>query len=231
MRAFAYLRVSDVRQELSPEAQRAQLEAYCIVKGYELVHLFEEPAVSAGTRLRARQEGSKLLARLGDVDAVVFAKLDRAFRDTIDCLVTAADLAAAGKSLHFLDLGIDTSTAAGEMCMTFLAGAARFERRRIGDRIREALAEVKKQGRKVGPAGFGFANKARVGANGRKVDAGLQEPVAVEASVVNDIVYMHRRGMSLRQIARDLHLRGIPTRRGGQWSGEHVRKILARSTT
>lgn len=225
MKAFAYLRVSDVRQELSPEAQRLQLEAYCVVKGYELVHVFDESAVSGGTELRERPEGAWMLAMLDQVDAVIFAKLDRAFRDTVDCLLTAADIGAAGKSLHFLDIGIDTSTAAGEMCMTFLAGAARFERRRISDRISEALSIVTKQGRRIGPAPFGFRNRAHT-VDGRKMDAGLHAAEEAEAPALALIHSM--KGRPLREIAAALSDAGVPTRRGGPWHPFTVSKVLRR---
>lgn len=229
MKAFAYIRVSKLRQELSPEAQRAQLEAYCVVKGYELVRIFEEPAVSGGTILRERQEGAWMMALLGEVDAVVFSKVDRAFRDTVDCLTTAADIGAAGKSLHFLDLGIDTSTAAGEMFLTFMVGMARFERRRIGDRITEALEVVKSQGRKIGPAPFGSRNAVKL-VDGRKVGAGVHEPIESEARALSLIRGWRGDGYTLREIASALNDGNISTRRGGQWHPQTVKQILARTT-
>lgn len=226
MKAFAYLRVSKIRQELSPEAQRAQLEAYCVAKGYELVHIFEEPAVSGGTILRERPEGAWLMAMLSECDTVIFTKVDRAFRDVPDCLVTASDIAAAGKSIHFLDMGVDTTTAAGEMFLTFMVAMARFERRRISERITEALAVVKAQGRKIGPAGFGYRNAARV-VEGRKVDAGRHEPLADEARGLRLVSSM--RGKPVRAIAAALTAANVPTRRGGKvWQPSSVAKIVRR---
>lgn len=225
MKAFAYLRVSKIRQELSPEAQRAQLEAYCAVKGYDLVHIFEEPAVSGGTSLRERPEGAWMMAMLSECDTVIFTKVDRAFRDTPDCLLTAAEIDAAGKSLHFLDMGVDTTTAAGEMFLTFMVAMARFERRRISERITEALAVVKSQGRKIGPAGFGFRNLARI-VDGRKVDAGRHEPLDIEAGGLQIVKGML--GKPVRQIAAALTAAKIPTRRGGRWGTGNVGKIVAR---
>jgi site-specific DNA recombinase len=229
MKAFAYLRVSKVRQELSPEAQRAQLEAYCVVKGYELVHIFEEPAVSGGTSFRERQEGAWLMALLDECDTVIFTKVDRPFRDTPDCLMTVADIDDAGKSLHFLDMGVDTTTAAGEMFLTFMVAMARFERRRISERITEALAVVKAQGRKIGPAPFGYRNLAH-DVNGRKVDGGLHEPIERDAFWLQFIFESAKRGQSLRSIAAQLNFKGVPTRRGGQWRPSTVAKIVRRMT-
>jgi hypothetical protein len=53
-------------------------------------------------------------------------------------------------ALVALDLGVDTSTPAGEMMANVLASFAQYERRLIGQRTREALAVKKTQGVKIG---------------------------------------------------------------------------------
>jgi DNA invertase Pin-like site-specific DNA recombinase len=150
MRAFIYIRVSTVDQEYSPEAQEQQARFYCASRGYEVAHVFNEPAISGSKPLAKRAQGAELIARIGEVDAIVFAKLDRAFRDTVDCILTVEQLGAAGKTVHFLDLGIDTSTPAGELCMSMMAAFAKFERRRISERTKEALAVARERGVQLG---------------------------------------------------------------------------------
>ena len=39
---------------------------------------------------------------------------------------------------------------------------------------------------------------------------------------------LRAKGLSLRNIARELHLRGIPTARGGTWAAPTVRNLLNR---
>lgn len=225
MRAAIYVRVSTVAQELSPAAQEEQGRLYCQMKNYEVVAVFHEVGVSGGKEFASRARGAELLARLDEFDVIVLAKLDRAFRSTVDCILTVERLRAAGKIIVFLDLSIDSSTPAGMLCLTMLAAFASFERQRIGERISEALGEVRSQGRKIGPAGYGFRNRAYI-VDGRKVDAGLQEPVASEAAALSLITSM--RGRPLREIAAALKKAEIPTRKGGEWAPETVRKIVRR---
>jgi site-specific DNA recombinase len=225
VRAAIYVRVSTVAQELSPAAQEEQGRLYCRMKGYDVVAVFHEVGVSGGKEFASRAKGSELLARLGEFDVIVLSKLDRAFRSTVDCILTVERLRAVGKIIVFLDLSIDSSTPTGMLCLTMLAAFASFERQRIGERISEALGEVRSQGRKIGPAGYGFKNRARV-IDGRKVDAGLQEPVANEAAALNLITSM--RGLPLREIAAALKKAEIPTRKGGKWHPYTVAKVLRR---
>lgn len=227
MKAFAYLRVSTDRQEV--EAQRSQVRAFAAYRDYELLDLPDEIDVSGSVPFARRPVGSQILARLGEVDAVIFPKVDRGFRDTVDAMLTVADLGAAGKDIHFLDMAMDTTTPAGKLCFTIMAAFAAFERERIGERIREKMAEkAKDKSWHVGPAGFGFRNVARV-VDGRKVDAGRHEAHDAESSAL--AIVMSLRGQPVRLIAAALKRAGVPTRRGGEWQPSTVAKILKRMET
>lgn len=224
MKAFAYLRVSTDRQEV--EAQRSQVRAFAAYRGYELLDIPDEIDVSGSVPFALRPVGAQILARLAEIEAVIFPKVDRGFRDTVDAMLTVADMRAAGKDIHFLDMALDTTTPAGELCFTMMAAFAAFERRRIGERIREKMAEkAKDPSWKVGPAGYGFRNLARI-IDGRKVDAGRHEPLDIEArglQIVRDML-----GKPVRQIAAALTDANIPTRRGGKWGPGNVGKIVGR---
>lgn len=225
MNAAIYVRVSTTAQELSPAAQEEQGRLYCQMKGYNVAAVFHEIGVSGGKEFVARTRGAELLSRIAEFHVVVFAKLDRAFRSTVDCILTVEKLRAAGKVIVFLDLSIDSSTPAGMLCLTMLAAFASFERQRIGERISEALTEVRSQGRKIGPAGFGFRNLARI-VDGRKVDAGRHEPLDIEARGLQIVGGML--GKPLREIAAALTAANVPTRRGGKWGSSNVAKIVGR---
>lgn len=225
MKAFAYLRVSTDRQEV--EAQRSQVRAFAAYKGYELLEIPDEIDVSGSVPFAKRPVGAVILSRLAECDVIIFPKVDRGFRDTVDAMLTVADLRAAGKDIHFLDMALDTTTPAGELCFTMMAAFAAFERRRIGERIREKMAEkAKDPSWKVGPAGFGFKNIARI-VDGRKVDGGKHEVVEAEAPALALIASM--RGQPLRAIAAALKAAKVPTARGGQWHPYTVAKVLRRT--
>ena len=63
--------------------------------------------------------------------AVVVLKLDRAFRNAVDCLATVEKWDKSRIALHIVDLAgnsIDSTTAAGKFMLTVLAGTAEMER-------------------------------------------------------------------------------------------------------
>lgn len=228
MKAFTYVRVSTTSQDLSPDVQRSQLAAYCAMKGYEIVPMPDEIGVSGSVPFAERPVGKAMIERLQEVDALVFSKLDRAFRDVVDCLLTTDQFRAAGKAVHFLDMGVDTSTPAGALCLTMMAAFAAFERRRIGERIKEALATAKTQGKRIGPAPFGSRNLARM-VDGKKVDGGRHEPLDTEQGVVASILRARFDGQSFREIALCLNTKNIPARKGGKWHPETVAGVVRRS--
>jgi DNA invertase Pin-like site-specific DNA recombinase len=226
-RAFCYLRVSTDRQEV--EAQRSQSVAFAAYRGYELLDLPDEIDVSGSVPFAQRPVGAEILRRLAEVDAIIFPKVDRGFRDTVDAILTVADLGAAGKDIHFLDIGIDTTTPAGKLCFTVMAAMAEFERGRIGERIREKMAEkAKDKSWRVGPAPFGSRNLARM-VDGKKVDGGRHERRDDEAAVIERIVELDAKGLSLRAIAGILNFNGVPTRKGKAWGPQTIANVIGRA--
>ena len=86
----------------------------------------------------------------GEADALVVAKLDRLSRSMIDFTALMGKAQRQGWALVALDCAVDTTTPAGEAMANVLATFAQFERRLIGQRTREALAQKKAQGVRLG---------------------------------------------------------------------------------
>ena len=105
-----------------------------------------------------------------------------------------------------LDLGIDTTTIMGEAMATMAATFAQVERRRIGERTREALAVRRAQGVQLG---------RRSG---------------VPPAVVRRIRRQRASGRTLAWIAAKLNADGVPTAQGGRaWHPATVRYVLGRA--
>lgn len=100
--------------------------------------------------LVARPGGKELNKRLKAGDHVIFSKLDRGFRNTVDCLRSLAQWHERGVTVHFIDLQLDTSTAMGKMMLTILAALAEWESARKSERTREALAIKRMNGERIG---------------------------------------------------------------------------------
>jgi DNA invertase Pin-like site-specific DNA recombinase len=102
-----------------------------------------------------------------------------------------------------LDLGVDTTTPAGEMLANVLASFAQYERRIIGQRTKDALAEKRRQGVRLG------------------------RPRVVDDEVIARIVAARNAGHTLASIAASLNADEVPTVRGGRrWHDSTVRCIL-----
>ena len=149
------------------------------------------------------------LARLDDprdpANVLAVSKLDRVSRDTRDVLGLADRAKSGGWALVLLDLDVDATTAVGELMLTVLAGIATFERRRIGERISEALRAKKARGERVGRA------------------------VLLPDDVADLIHDMRSEGMTYAAIAAELADEGIPTATGrGRWSITAVRRVVLR---
>jgi DNA invertase Pin-like site-specific DNA recombinase len=104
-----------------------------------------------------------------------------------------------GWRLICLDVGLDTTTASGELVAAALSMAARFEWRRISERQLEKHDQLRRLGRPRGRA-------------------------SVERALADRIVRERDSGMSWTELARMLNAEGVPTARGGQsWRPSSVR--------
>ena len=222
--AVGYIRVSTEEQAtggVSIEAQKAAIEAYCKMRGLDLVQVITDPGISASKPLATRPGGAALLTSLTGVNNVIAYKLDRLFRDAVDCLTTTQAWDKAGVAMHLIDMGgqaIDTSTAMGRFFLTVLAGAAEMERNLVRERTRAAMDHKRTQGQRIsGQAPFGY----------RFVD-GQVVPDPVEQKTLNKAVTMRLAGMSYAKIAKALNQEGDRTRNGRPWTKQGIAQNLKR---
>ena len=202
MIAVGYTRVSTEEQGrsgLGLAAQREAVESECGRRGWELAALHAE--VASGGRADNRPELQAALASMGRGDALVVSRLDRLSRSLVDFSAILERARRGRWSVVALDLGVDTSTAAGEAMVNVLMTFAQFERRLIGERIAEALAAKR-------AAGWCPPRPAH------------QTAEADEARVLD----LHLRGMSQRAIAARL-----TEQDGRRWHKETVARVLRRS--
>ncbi len=134
------------------------------------------------------------MTRTGEAHALVVARLDRLSRSLLDFAGLTERAAREGWALLALDLGVDTTSPSGEMMANVMASFAQFERKLIGQRTREALAQRRAEGVRLG------------------------RPRGMPDRVRRRIVREQQRGRSLRAIAHRLNADGVPTvHGGGKW--------------
>ncbi|WP_299283279.1 recombinase family protein [uncultured Tateyamaria sp.] len=137
-RTLGYIRVSTRSQ--MPDRQIDALRATC-----DELHIEYVSAVAD-----ARPVFDCVIDALAPGDSFVVTDLDRAFRSSIDAILTAEHLRQMGVTFRILSMAIDTSTAEGELYYTIVAGFAQFERRMISRRTKEGLAAARARGVQLG---------------------------------------------------------------------------------
>jgi DNA invertase Pin-like site-specific DNA recombinase len=136
-------------------------------------------------------------------DTLVVAKLDRLSRSTLDFATLMERARAKGWGFAILDLGVDTTTASGEMMAGVVATFAQYERRLIGERTKAGLAAKRAQGVQLG------------------------RPRTVPSAVRARIATLRMEGASWRAVADTLNEDGVPTgQRGRRWYASTVRKLF-----
>jgi len=140
-RRLGYIRVSTKAQ--IADRQVLQLEAEC-----DALHLEQVSAVAA-----ERPVFDGLIADLAEGDTFVVVDLDRAFRSSIDAMLTADLLRRRGVAFRILSLSIDTRTPEGELFYSMVAAFAQYERRIISRRTKEGLEAARRRGVQLGRPG------------------------------------------------------------------------------
>lgn len=233
--AVIYVRESTKKQELSPEVQIARGQHYARACGFAEIVVIHDPATSTKQPLAERPGGRRLLAtvRRGEVAAVVGYKLDRMFRNVIDCLTNVDEWRLRGVALHLMDLGgtpVDTASAAGRFMLTVLAAAAEMERNFTRERTRDAIRHRRRQKRPYGFVPFGYRRACDHAAHPkdapRTPECMRLVPVPGQQDTLRLMRALRSQGHSYDRIAECLRRGRHRTARGGRWFGGTVRDIL-----
>jgi len=206
---LGYIRVSTEEQAdsgLGLEAQRATLIAECARRGYTLLDVCADEGISAKT-IERRPGLLSALARVESAEAhiLMVSKLDRLSRSVHDFTGLMERAEQRGWAIVACDLGVDTSTPAGEAMANVMASFAQLERKLIGQRTSDALQA-----------------KIRAGAE-------LGRPDRASAEIVARIVDLRESGESLRRIAARLNVDEVVPAQGGQlWYASSVAAVLRR---
>ena len=220
-KVFGYVRVSTLHQVdgESLDTQSRQVKTYAGSRGWELrdENIFVEAGISGSTEFQVRPQGKKLIDGLVRGDTIIFAKLDRAFRNVQNAFSTLQQLKDLGVNVHFIDLGGEvTGTGIGSVIFGVMSVFANFEKDRIAARIREVKQSQKAQGRFVGGRrAFGY-----------NIIDGIKVPRDDEQAIIIKMKEQRSAGKSYRMIQK-----WLMTDAGLKFSSMGVREILAREPT
>ena len=213
IQAVAYLRTSSATnvgpEKDSDKRQRAAIAAYAKAAGVEIVETFYDEAVLGADLIETRPGFKAMLERLlsNGVRTIVVETANRFARDLMVQEVGYAmlkergiELIAADKPDAFLD---DTPTAV--LIRQVLGAVSQFEKAMLVSKLRGARDRKRATGVKV---------------EGRKSHAELR-PEVVELAR-----QLHRKQLSLREIAAELFAAGHATKHGKPFSSSAIASML-----
>lgn len=200
---LGYCRVSTDEQAdsgLGLAAQHLTISVEADRRGWE-VEWITDAAGGGSLRRPGIAEAMDRLSR-GQAAGLVVAKLDRLSRSLLDFAGLMDRARQEGWNLVALDLGVDLGTPQGQLMANVMASFAMYERELIRQRTRDALAQAKARGQRLG--------------------APSQVPPEVRSRVLAE----RATGRTLRAIANGLTADGIGTARGGRWHASTVAQVI-----
>lgn len=186
-RAFGYVRVSTAEQLKSTLGVRAYIEQitrHAEAKGLDLgrptkvvvgTQVFDsreriviEDVSASKVPFYKRKGAHAICDAIEPGEALIVAKVDRAFRNIRDALNTTAELLEAGVKLYFLDMGgadVDMTQGIGKFMLCMFAFFAEWEAGKMSERIIQANVASRAAGRgsisHTPKPGFKFVGKGR----------------------------------------------------------------------
>jgi site-specific DNA recombinase len=205
-----YTRVSTEQQSLSGiglSSQETKCREHAQKLNFEVREIFSDNGISGQEGLDNRPglqkllETTKNLRKLRIRPIVVIYSISRLARrmKLLWDLLEGEKLEISSATEHF-----DTSTPTGRALVGMLGVFAQLEADLAAERTRDALAEVKSQGKQLGRR---FSSQM------------APESVAI-------VKKLHQNGLSLRAIVAELTLRQIPSPMGKNWHVASVRRVL-----
>lgn len=225
--AVGYVRMSKEEQTLSPAVQRHAMAQWCEARGVRLVATCDDLDTCSVTPLEDRPGLLAALDAVRDNGAglLLVAKRDRLSRDPIlTAMVERLAERSGARLVSVAGEGTDADGPSDLLMRRIVDAFAEYERALIRCRTRDALAQLKRDGARLGGEALGWRRADDTDAAGRRV----VEDVQTEAATVRRILDLRAEGLTLRDIAARLTADGCQTKRGGAWYASTVRAVLAR---
>ena len=208
-RYVVYYRVSTQKQGqsgLGLDAQKAAVVGYLNGGTWQTVGEFVE--VESGKRTDRPQLAAALAAAKKHKATLLVAKLDRLARN----VHFLTGLLESGVRFKAVDM-----PQADKPMIQMLAVFAEWERDRISERTKAALAAAKRRGVRLGNSNLSPDNRKRSAAAKARAEALRGTLDAYRA-----------RGLTHRQMVEELNRARVPAARGGKWRLSQLQRVLDR---
>lgn len=214
MRVFVYLRVSGKGQVDGDgfDRQLISCQAHASAHGLEIVEVFREEGISGTKELEDRPALSALLAAMEEngIKTILIAQVDRLARDLMVQETIIADMQKSGYTLiSVAEPDLCSSDPSRVLVRQIFGAIAQYDRAMITLKLRGARQRMKaRDGRCEGSKPFG----TKPG----------------ESATLHQMRSLRAAGLTFDQIADALNANNVPARKGGNWMGCTVNKILKR---
>jgi site-specific DNA recombinase len=225
MRAAIYTRFSSDKQRAASSADQAEVcRRYVEQRGWTVARVYDDQAVSGGSRFRSSYQQLLLDAEKKEFDVLVCEALDRLARKLADIADLFDRLTFHGIQLHATAIGAVTPLHIGMLGTMSQLYLADLKEKTWRGQLGRAL-----QGKAPGGKAYGYdvvAPESQV----RKAERGHRRINEAEAAVVRRIFQEYAEGLSPRAIAKKLNAKGVPGPDGRPWGDTTLRGQVDRRT-
>lgn len=209
--AFLYLRVStskQVAEGVGLDAQEAKCRAHAAHLGWTIGGVFRDEGISGREGLDGRPGLVTLIEAVKATpdSAVIVYSISRLARRQRLLWNLLDDRDGEGLPVVSATESFDLTTPMGRAMLGMIAVFAALDADMIGERTRDAMAELKAQGRKLGAPSM--------------VDLGAVESVRKIQALYTTGKWTHR------SLADEMNRRKVPTAKGGKWWPRTIRSAL-----
>lgn len=201
---------SHVHHEIRAKAF-AESRDWDVVKTYRLEGL-------SGKSVMDYDETKEMLYDIknGVISGIIFSKIARLARNTKELIEIADIFREYNADLISMDMSIDTSTPMGRHFFRMMSSMAEWEREIIADRVSTSVKTRAELGKQLGgqaPMGYQYVDKRLQ----------IDKEEAPIRKMIFELFLQHRR---MRTVARVLNEKGFRTRKGKEFSGTTIKRLL-----
>lgn len=226
-----YARHSSDKQATSTEDQIARCKAYCAQKGYNVVEIFSDEAISGSVSMKQRQGIHDL------IDASLECRFEKIIAEDLSRLSRdQGDIAHFFKKMLFLDIEIETINegVVNELHIGLKGTMNALYLKDLADKTRRGMIASVLKGAVPGGKTYGYKKVQAI--QGGEVVRGLRKIDKNQADIVRQIFSYYLEGKSTNLICELLNRQGIESPSGRKWDkttliGTHSRQTgLLRQT-
>ena len=216
MKADLYIRVSTDEQADKGYSQRDQaerLQKYCESNKIAIRNvIFEDHSAKTFNRPEWNKLLAELKSRKGKTDLILFSKWDRFSRNAGDAYQMINVLRKLGVEPQAIEQPLDLSVPENKLMLAFYLAAPEVENDRRALNVLLGMRKAKKEGRWMGVAPVGYANK--ITEEGKKYIAPIEPEASIMKWVFETIAHQQ---LNIEQIRKEAFKKGIKCSRSNFW--------------